>query len=144
MKELVYPRFLLPRAERLADKVAFVDLTRDGVRYEGTFATHIDRLLRLASAMRSELGVEPGDRFAVLAMNGHEFIELYHAALFGAGIINPLNIRFTPPELAYVLNDSGSKVVFTDPVFATLVERARSEGAKIDRVVIIGGEMSDA
>ncbi|MEO7078977.1 MAG: AMP-binding protein, partial [Rhodococcus sp. (in: high G+C Gram-positive bacteria)] len=59
---------------------------------------------------------------------------------FGAGIINPLNIRFTPSELAYVLNDSGSRVVFTDPVFATLVERARDEGAAVDKVVIIGGE----
>src|SRR5664280_2281304 len=144
MKELVYPRFLLPRAERRADKVAFVDLTRDGVRYEGTFATHIDRLLRLTSAMRSELGVEPGDRFAVLAMNGHEFLELYHAAMFGAGIINPLNIRFTPAELAYVLNDSDARVVFTDPVFASLLDRARDEeGAKIDKLVIIGGEVGD-
>src|ERR1017187_488516 len=144
MKELVYPRLLLPRVEQLADKVAFVDVTRDGVRYEGTFATHIDRLLRLASAMRSELGVEPGDRFAVLAMNGHEFLELYYAEMFGAGIINTLNIRFTPAELAYVLNDSGSKVVFTDPVFATLLARARDEeGAKIDKLVIIGGKVGD-
>ncbi len=140
MKELVYPRLLLPRVERLADKVAFIDLTREGVRYQGTLGDHLSRVLRLASAMRTELGLKPGDRFAVLAMNGHEFIELYHAAMFGAGIINPLNIRFTAPELAYVLNNSGCKVVFTDPVFATLVERARGEGAKVEKVVVIGGD----
>ncbi len=139
MKELVYPRLLLPRAEQLADKVAFIDVTREGTRYEGTFANHVDRLLRLANAMKSELGVRPRNRFAVLAMNGHEYLELYHAALFGAGIINPLNIRFTSSELAYVLNDSGTRVVFTDPVFAALVDRARADGAKIDKVVIIGG-----
>ena len=115
MKELVYPRLLLQRAEQLADKVAFVDVTRDGLRYQGTFADHLDRLLRLVSAMKSELGAKPRGRFAVLAMNGHEYLELYHAAMFGAGIINPLNIRFTPSELAYVINDSGSRVVFTDP-----------------------------
>jgi long-chain acyl-CoA synthetase len=143
MKELVYPRLLLPRVEQLADKVAFVDLSREGVRYQGTFGNHMDRLLRLANAMRSELGVKPGDRFAVLAMNGHEYLELYHAAMFGAGIINPLNIRFTSPELAYVLNDSGSRVVFTDPVFATLLDRARDDGAKVDKVIIIGGDVSD-
>ena len=73
-------------------------------------------------------------------MNGHEYFELYHAALFGAGIINPLNMRFTPTELAYVLNDSGSRVVFTDPVFAPLLDRARAAGANIDKVVIIGGD----
>lgn len=143
MKELVYPRLLLPRAEQLVEKVAFVDVAGGGIRYEGTFGLHIDRLLRLTSAMRSEIGVKPGDRFAVLAMNGHEYLELYHAAMFGAGIINPLNIRFTPSELAYVLNDSDSRVVFTDPVFAPLLDRARDDGAKVDTVVIIGGEPGD-
>ncbi len=140
MKELVFPRLLVPRVERLPDKVAFVDVTREGVRYQGTLAQHLDRVLRLANGMQKELGISSGDRFAVLAMNGHEFIELYHVAMFGVGIINPLNIRFTAQELAYVLNDSGSKVVFTDPVFAGLVARAREEGAKVDKVVVMGGD----
>ena len=30
------------------------------------------------------LGLLPGDRFAVLAANSHEYLELYHAAMFGA------------------------------------------------------------
>ena len=143
MKELVYPRLLLPRVEQLPDKEAFIDVTTEGTRYRGTFACHLDRLLRLVHSMRVVLGVQPGDRFGVLAMNGHEYLELYHAAMFGVGIINPLNIRFTPSELAYVLNDSDSRVVFTDPVFAPLLHRARAVGAKVDKVVILGGE-SDA
>ena len=125
MKELVYPRLLLQRAEQLADKVAFIDVSSTGTRYQGTFENHIDRLLRLANSMRDVLGLEPGDRFAVLAANSHEYIELYHAAMFGAGIINPLNIRFAPSELAYVLNDSGSKVVFTDASFSTLLDQSQ-------------------
>jgi long-chain acyl-CoA synthetase len=134
---------LLPRVEQLPDKVAFVDVTTGGIRYQGTFASHLDRLLRLMHSMRVVLGIAPGDRFGVLAMNGHEYIELYHAAMFGAAIINPLNTRFTPIELAYVLNDSGSRVVFTDPEFAPVLARARVAGARIDMVVVIGGE-SDA
>ena len=141
MKELVFPRFLVPRAERHADKVGFVDVTREGVRYEGTFGAHLERVCRLSQAMAGELGIERDDCFAVLAMNGHEFIELYHAALFGAGVINPLNIRFTAPELGYVLADSGTRVVFTDPVFATLVAQARNEpGVKVETVVVFGAD----
>ncbi|HVC71492.1 MAG TPA: AMP-binding protein [Acidimicrobiales bacterium] len=144
MKELVYPRLLLPQVARFADKVGFVDVTRAGIRYSGTFAAHLDRVKRLTHALRNQLGLAPLDRFAVLAMNGHEFIELYHAALFGAGIINPLNIRFSPAELAYVLHDSETTVIFTDPVFATVIHRARDEeGAKIGKLVVIGGA-SDA
>ncbi len=134
MKELVFPRLLLSHVNRYAEKIGFIDVTRTGVRYEGTFSTHVERVFRLAHALREQLGVRSGDRYAVLAMNGHEYIELYHAALFGAGIINPLNIRFSAAELAYVLNDSGATVVFTDPVFAGLVQRARDEeGAKVEQ-----------
>ena len=144
MKELVFPRLLLPRAERFADKVGFVDSTDEGVRYAGTYAAHVDRVLRLSHVIAHDLRLARDDRFAVLAMNGHEFIELYHAALFGAGIINPLNIRFSPAELAYVLADSGTSVVFTDPVFGTLVDQARrTQGAKVDRIVVIGGSEGD-
>ncbi len=144
MRELVYPRLLLPRAERFADKVGFIDVTRAGTRYSGTFATHVDRVLRLSDALRQQLDLARDDRYGVLAMNGHEFIELYHAALFGAGIINPLNIRFSAAELAYVLHDSGTTVIFTDPVFATLIQKARDEeGAKVDKLVIIGGTGDD-
>jgi long-chain acyl-CoA synthetase len=141
MKELVYPRLLLPRIDQLPDKIAFVDVSVGGIHYQGTFASHLDRLLRLMHSMRVVLGIEPGDRFGVLAMNGHEYLELYHAAMFGAAIINPLNTRFSPIELAYVLNDSGSRVVFTDPEFAPILDRARAAGANIDKVVIIGGEL---
>ncbi len=141
MKELVYPRLLLPRVEAHADKVAFVDVTSEGVRYQGTFADHIDRVLRLADAMHHQVGIEPGDRFAVLATNGHEFVELYHAAMFGAGIINPLNIRLTPAELAYVLEDSGSRVVFANPLFVPILDQAcAAAGVTIDKLVIIGGQ----
>jgi long-chain acyl-CoA synthetase len=144
MKELVYPRMFLPRAERLAEKVGFVDVTREGVRYEGTFGAHVERVQRLCGALASTLGITPEDRFGVLAMNGHEFLELYHAALFGSGVINPVNIRFSPAELAYVLADSGTTIVFTDPVFVSLLDRAvAEEGAKVDKVVVIGGQPGD-
>ena len=45
-------------------------------------SSHVERVLRLTHALRKQLGVNREDRYAVLAMNGHEFIELYHAALF--------------------------------------------------------------
>jgi long-chain acyl-CoA synthetase len=145
VKELVFPRLLVPRAESHADKVGFVDVTGDGVRYQGTFGAHVERVCRLANALGSELGMGRDDRFAVLATNGHEFLELYHAALFGAGIINPLNIRFTAAELAYVLADSGTKVVFTDPVFAPVVaEASKGEGVEVESVVVFGGVPSEA
>src|SRR6478735_5085502 len=132
MKELVYHRMLLPTVERNADRVGFFD-----GEYEATFGQHLDRVARLAGSLRS-LGVEPGDRFAVMALNGHQFLECYHAAFLGAGVINPLNLRLAPKELEYILADSGTKVCFTDQYFAPVVDKVRA-ATSIEHVVMIGG-----
>ncbi|HEV7525009.1 MAG TPA: AMP-binding protein [Acidimicrobiia bacterium] len=131
MKELVYHRLLLPAVERNADRVGFLD-----GEYHGTFGGHLDRVTRLASGLGS-LGVERSDRFAVMALNGHEFLECYHAAFLGAGVINPLNLRLAPKELEYILGDSETKVCFTDRFFAPVVEKVRA-AVGIEHVVLIG------
>jgi len=74
VKELIYGRQLLPVAERYAAKAAVFDGP-----YQATYGEHVDRVLRLADGLRSELGVETGDRVAVMALNSHEYLELWHA-----------------------------------------------------------------
>ncbi len=135
MKELIYHRLLLPAAERFGDKKTFVD---EG--YEGTLGQHVERTLRLASALKSELGVKPDDRVAIMATNSHEYIELYHAAYLGAGIINPLNLRLAPKELEFIIKDSGTKVCFVDFMFANNIA-AIKEAAGIEKIVLIGPDL---
>ena len=113
MKELVFHRHFFPAVERWPDKVGFHDGT-----YHGTFEQHADRVLRLADAMHVELGLERDDRFAVMSCNSHQYVELYHAGMLGAGVINPLNLRLAGQELQYILADSGTTVAFVDAVFA--------------------------
>jgi long-chain acyl-CoA synthetase len=132
MKELVYHRQLLPTADRLTDKRAFFDRP-----YEATYGGHVDRVLRLANGLRGELGIGRDERFAVMALNGHQFLELYHAAFLGAGVINPLNLRLAPKELAFILGDSETRICFADAPFAPLIDAVRAE-AGIEQVVLIG------
>ncbi len=136
MKELVYHRQFLPALESFASQVAVID--RD---YRADYATHGDRVLRLASAMRKELGLGRGDRFAVMAANSHEYLELYHAAYLGAGVINPLNLRLAGKELDYIVRDSETEVVFVDRTFAPVFHDAMQGGegpSPIRRVVLLG------
>jgi long-chain acyl-CoA synthetase len=135
MKELVYHRLLLPAVERYGDKVAFLDDD-----YEGTLSQHLDRTTRLTSALRTELGIGPGDRFTVMATNSHQYLELYHAAFLGAGVVNPLNLRLAPAELEFILKDSGTKVCFVDFLFANNIDAIR-EAAGIEKVVLIGPDL---
>ena len=136
MKELIFHRAFLPAIDRYASKV----MVQDG-DHQGTFAEHGDRVLRLADAMRRQLGLTAADRFAVMAANSHQFLELYHAGFLGAGIINPLNLRLATKELQFVLADSGTKVVFVDALFADHVVRAIDEvraDLVVEHVVVIG------
>ena len=128
----MYGRLLLSAANRSADRVGF----HDGA-YHGTFGVHLERTLRLASAMQTELGLGRGDRYAVVAGNGHEYLELYHAGFLGAGIVNPLNLRLSPAELTFILRDSGTETVFVDALFAGVVDSVRHD-AGIEHVVLIG------
>ena len=134
MKELVFHRLLLPTVEGRPSATAFID-GDSGVAV--TFAEHLDRVGRLASALRTELGVQPGDRVAVLGLNSIPFMELWHAALLGAAVINPLNMRFSPDELAFVLGDSGTRVCFVDRHFAGSIDQIRQR-VGIETVVLWG------
>ena len=136
MKELVYHRQFFPMLERWPHKIGFHDGT-----YHGTFAHHGDRVLRLVDAMHTELGLKPGDRFAVMSCNSHEYLELYHAAFLGAAIINPLNLRLAGAELQQIMADSGATVAFVDAVFADHFLRNIAEVRKdlpLKHIVLIG------
>ncbi len=134
MKELVYTRQLLPAVGRHATAPF---LTDTGTGTTTTYGEHGARVLRLASALRTELGVQPGDRVAVMMLNGAAYEELYHAGLLGAAVLNPLNLRFAARELTHVLADSATKVVFVDAWFAGVVDQVR-EATGVTTVVLVG------
>ena len=133
VKELVYHRQFLPAVERFPSKIAMIDGT-----HRATYEQHAERVIRLANALRSELGVQRDDRVGILALNSHAFVELYHACFLGAGIINGLNIRLAPKELEFILQDSGCKVVLTDATFAGVIEQIRPNLPDLQTVVLIG------
>jgi acyl-CoA synthetase (AMP-forming)/AMP-acid ligase II len=136
MKELIYHRLFIPALRHHGRITSIVDGD-----YAATFEQHAKRVFKLAHALKHQLGVHRGDRFAVMAMNCHQFIELYHAAFLGAGVINPLNLRLAGKELDYIIRDSGTRVAFVDATFAPLLQQARELGGDacpIEKVVLIG------
>lgn len=136
MKELIFHRHFLPALERYATKTAVIDGA-----YRATFAAHGERVMRLANALRDTLGVQRADRFAVMAATCHEYLELYHAAYLGAGVINPLNLRLAGKELEYIVRDSGTEVAFVDVHFAQLFHDAMAaagSASTIRKTILIG------
>lgn len=78
------------------------------------------RTARLANALR-ERGLKQGDRVAYLAYNSYPLLEGYYGVLEAGGILLPLNIRLSPDEIAYILEDSGARFLLADPDFLPMI-----------------------
>jgi len=79
-----------------------------------TYAELIPWVERVAERL-IELGVETGDRINACAVNSIDYCVLTFAAMRSGAIIAPLNNRFTAHELAEIVADHGSRLIFTDP-----------------------------
>jgi fatty-acyl-CoA synthase len=76
---------------------------------EYTFKQWNERSCRLANAL-ADMGMKKGDRFAVLAYNCVEWMDIYAAAAKGGFICVPIMFRLSAPEMEYNINNSESKV----------------------------------
>jgi long-chain acyl-CoA synthetase len=81
-----------------------------------------ERVNRLIHGLRS-LGLGVGDPIALLSNNRHEFLEVNAASFHSGGVLVPVNWHLVPEEIAYILSDSGAKVIVTE---ADLLETANA------------------
>ena len=66
-----------------------------------------ERVNKTAQAL-IHLGINKGDRVALLMSNCSEFLEIFFACARTGAIMVPLNLRLAVPELLYILKDSES------------------------------------
>ncbi len=103
-----------------------------------TYAQLAGRVARLAGALR-KAGVQAGDRVAFLSTNCHRLLEAYYGVIEAGAVLLPLNIRLTPQELAFVLNDSGARVLFYQKRFLDVVESLRLRLSATTALYILDG-----
>ena len=114
---------ILERGVSLFPSSSITTLTAGGMHRE-SFGEFGSRVARLAGALR-ELGVRPGDRVASFAWNHSRHAELYFAAPCIGAVLHTVNIRLHPEQVAWILLDAGSKVVFVDDSLADRFDEAR-------------------
>jgi len=89
---------------------------------------------RVANALTA-LGVTKGERVSFLGKNHPLYFEaLLGAAKIGA-VMTPVNWRLAAPEVAYILENAGSRVVFVGEGFADMLEAATGEGSAVEHVI---------
>ena len=97
----------------------------------------VDRVARLAGALR-QLGVNSGDRVAILSLNSDRYFEYLFAVPWADAVLNPCNVRWSAKENAYALNDSQTSVLFVDDTFLAMGVELKRAVASLTHVVYLG------
>lgn len=79
------------------------------------------------------LGLVPGEAIALLLDNRPEYLELAEGARRAGLHWVPLSVHLRPQEVAYVLNDSGARLLVASPALGALAAQLVAEGAAGER-----------
>ncbi len=103
------------------DKLALRDSRRSL-----SYAQWHQRATRLANGLLG-LGLQKGDRVALLAYNCAEWMELY-AGLAAAGLVAvPINFRLLPAEIAYIVQHAEARAVVAQDDLADRIDAVRAD-----------------
>jgi len=103
----------------------------------------VDRVRRLAKALQ-ELGLQRGDRVALMSENGPHWPTVDFATLCAGGVVVPIYPTLLPDQSSYIANDCGAKIVFAETTghLEGLLSKA-AELPKVEHYVLIKGTSSD-
>ena len=114
-----------------------------------TYDELVDRSRRVASGLRA-LGLQPGDRVAVAAPNGIEWLEFFFGAVRLGLVVVTLNVRYRESELDYMLHQSQARLLLTaeragDFDFRTFYEMFRPRVPALEHIRYLdGGSAADS
>ncbi len=102
-----------------------------------TWRAVAERIARLAGGLAG-LGIGRGDRVAILSLNGDRYWEAMYAIPGLGAVMVPLNTRLAPPEIAFMLADSGAKAIIVDDAFAAVPGQLAGRMGDVAHVIHAG------
>jgi long-chain acyl-CoA synthetase len=122
-------------AAAAADKPAVVTAGGDRVLTYG----QLDRRSRQVSRLLASLGVQTGDRVALLLTNEPEYFEVAWGAQRRGTYWTPVNWHLTAEEARYIVRDCGARVLFASPATADVAALVAADEPGL-AVFVTGGE----
>ena len=126
-------------AQRNFSDVEVVSVTGDIDVHRCTYGDVFRRTRQLANAL-DRLGIEQGDRIGTLAWNDHRHLELYYATSCSGAVCHTINPRLFDDQIRYIIEHSGDRLIFADPMFTPLLERTLADVDCVQAVVLLTDE----
>jgi len=112
-----------------------------GARVVRSYGDLARRAARLAGALQ-RLGLETGERVAIVAKNCVDYVEVVHGIWQGGFAAVPANAKLHGRELGYILEHSGARVCFATPGLDS--ELAPYAPESLERLIAIGSREYEA
>ena len=119
-----------PRVQAPDQEIVYRDLKRF------TYLQIRERIGRLASAL-SKAGVVPGDTVGVLDWDSHRFLEAFFAIPMMGAVLQTVNVRLSPEQIAYTIDHAGASTLLVNDEFVGLLEDIRSRLPKVKRLIVM-------
>lgn len=132
-------RWVERNGRRLRDEPALAA----GERVHATWGAFAARTAAAAGGLSGALGLAPGDRVAIVMRNRPEYLEALFAIWHAGLVAVPVNARLHRDEIAYILEDSGARVVVTDDEHAADVEPLVDAVEALQAAVLAPGRQWD-
>jgi fatty-acyl-CoA synthase len=107
---------------------------RDRSRY--TYLTFRARIAKLAAGLAG-LGVEAGTTVAVMDWDSHRYLECFFAIPMMGAVLQTVNIRLTPGQIAYTLRHAAAEVILVHRDFVPVLAAVRDQLPVLRAVVLI-------
>jgi len=127
---------LLRRLRSHPGEGEIVTLTAEGA-VRSSYRDVVPRIDRLARALR-RLGIEPGDRVGTFAWNSQRHFECYYAIPCIGAVLNTVNPRLFPDQIAYVINHAEDRIVFVDDTLVPALAKLADQLPNVEHFIVMG------
>jgi fatty-acyl-CoA synthase len=124
-----------PRVQAPDQEIVYRDLRRF------TYLQIRGRIGRLASAL-SKAGVVPGDTVGVLDWDSHRFLEAFFAIPMMGAVLQTVNVRLSPEQIAYTIDHAGASTLLVNDEFVGLLEGIKSRLPKVERLIVMSDRLA--
>jgi fatty-acyl-CoA synthase len=127
---------------RRLDQGSRVDPDNEAIVFEDeriTYRQMKERAYKLANALKS-LGLQKGDRVAVLLRNCSEWFDIFFAVASLGAVMVPVNFLLKSKEVAFIVNDSGSSMILVGEDLLSLIDLEKKDTPELREIISIGKE----
>lgn len=117
---------------------------RDGQPNARVTYADLHERARKVSSVLARFGVVGGDRVATLAWNTQAHMEAWFGIMGMGAVCHTLNPRLTAVQLAWMLDQSGARILFVGADLAKLALEVADHATGLDRILVMDGHAEAA